>query len=244
MKPTISVITTAYNAQKHLQECINSVSYSELWPFDTTFEHIVFDDGSTDKTQEICERNKAHISYIRSDVNTGPSNGRNVAIQRAKGTYIYVLDADDIILKRSLHNYYKNLNNSSFSWAYSDFIEVDDHLSYQFNRDYFGSPVTNAQTMLNSVFNGEHYFTHNVMFTKELFDSVGGYDATLRLGEDMDLFIRFLISNKPPLYLPFVSHLYRRHLQNLTVEYKTAEHLNHIDFLKEKYNWSPLPNTQ
>lgn len=89
----VSVIVPIYNAQEYLEECIQSItnqSYQEL-------EIILIDDGSTDNSQQICEKYAAkdsRVVYVRKQ-NGGVSSSRNLGLDLARGEYVVFVDADD-----------------------------------------------------------------------------------------------------------------------------------------------------
>lgn len=89
----LSVIIPAYNVEKYIERCINSVLNQQL----KNIEIIVIDDGSKDKTSEICLKiceNNKNIVYKKVE-NGGCSAARNLGISIAKGKYIAFLDSDD-----------------------------------------------------------------------------------------------------------------------------------------------------
>jgi glycosyltransferase involved in cell wall biosynthesis len=88
--PLITVIIGAYNAERYLGEAIESV-LAQTHP---SFELIVVDDGSTDRTGEIAESYGDSVRCIRQ-ANGGMAAARNRAIPEARGSYLAFLDADD-----------------------------------------------------------------------------------------------------------------------------------------------------
>ncbi|MEW5802919.1 MAG: glycosyltransferase [bacterium] len=93
-EPGVSVITAVYNGEKYLAEAIESVLDQTL----PDFEYIIVDDGSTDKTPGIIKafvHLDSRINTIRIK-NSGYTNALNAALQIARGTWIAVMDADDI----------------------------------------------------------------------------------------------------------------------------------------------------
>lgn len=91
----ISVIVTAYNIEEYLSRCVDSLleqTYSNL-------EIILVDDGSTDKTGEICDKYAEKSDNIRviHQGNGGPSAARNAGVEIARGDYIGYVDGDDWI---------------------------------------------------------------------------------------------------------------------------------------------------
>ena len=94
----VSIIIPAYNAERCIERALNSIS-SQPYP-DNRMEVIVVDDCSTDATRSIVERFSAeHPSLVRlmsTPENSGsPAMPRNMALDIARGTYVFFLDADD-----------------------------------------------------------------------------------------------------------------------------------------------------
>ena len=89
----ISVIIPVYNVEKTLKRCVDSVLEQSY----VNIEIILVDDGSTDRSTEICERYAENFSNIRvlHQENSGPSEARNNGVKIAKGEYIIFLDSDD-----------------------------------------------------------------------------------------------------------------------------------------------------
>lgn len=93
--PEISVVMPVYNAEKYLNEAIDSVLNQTY----SSFELIILNDKSTDSSKAIIESYLAkdsRIVFIDKETNVGPANLRNEGFDLARGTYIALLDADDI----------------------------------------------------------------------------------------------------------------------------------------------------
>ena len=97
MTPKISVIIPIYNAETYVSRCIESV-------LDQTYcnwQMILVDDGSKDKSLEICQKYADvddRISVIHQE-NAGPGIARNTGIAKASGNYVVFIDSDDYIEK-------------------------------------------------------------------------------------------------------------------------------------------------
>ena len=97
----LSIIIPAYNCEKFLQDCIDSIfpQVDEPVNEDIGMEVILVDDGSNDDTGKICDQNSElnpRIRVIHQD-NKGVSAARNTGIKNAKGDWILFVDADDYI---------------------------------------------------------------------------------------------------------------------------------------------------
>ncbi|MEO6729075.1 MAG: glycosyltransferase [Candidatus Dojkabacteria bacterium] len=231
----VSIITASYNRKEYLKENIESVLALENDPLDIEIEQIIYDDASSDGTDELMSQ-YPHIKYIKGLENKGPSFGRNKAIEQSTGDYIFVLDSDDIILQRTIHHFVKAaLNNPQTDWFICDFIRVDKELRYKTQDDYYAWQFENTNAMLQSIFTGSTFIQHNVFFKKSLFIKAGGYAVERRMAEDLDLFVRFLINKSIPLTLPITSHLHRVHDSNLSIGVDKEKHLREVFIIHEKY---------
>ena len=93
MKPLVSILIPAYNAEKSIADTIQS-AIAQTWP---RKEIIVVDDGSTDRTAEVLRRFASKGITVVSTENQGLSAAVNHALQLSHGDYIQELDADDVL---------------------------------------------------------------------------------------------------------------------------------------------------
>lgn len=115
--PKISVIVPVYNAEKYLNRCIDSILAQTF----TDFELLLINDGSKDKSGDICDEYAAKESRIRvfHKKNGGASSARNVGLNNAKGEYICFCDADDFVEANWLYCF--SLNMSQYDMVVSGF---------------------------------------------------------------------------------------------------------------------------
>lgn len=96
MKETlVSTVVPVYNAERHLEKCIESICAQPLSPL----EIILVDDGSTDGSGALCEewaRKEPRIRVIHKE-NGGVSSARNAGIEVASGQFITFCDSDDYL---------------------------------------------------------------------------------------------------------------------------------------------------
>lgn len=93
MEPKVSIIVPVYNAEKSLARCVDSILNQEF----RDFELILMDDGSKDRSGDICDgyaRADARVVVVHKE-NSGVSDTRNQAIARARGTFLQFVDSDD-----------------------------------------------------------------------------------------------------------------------------------------------------
>lgn len=91
MKPEVSVIIPAYNAEAYLAETIESARAQTF----RSFEILVIDDGSSDNSADVAERFTPQVRVLRKK-NGGPASARNLGIRESSGKYIAFLDSDDL----------------------------------------------------------------------------------------------------------------------------------------------------
>ncbi len=106
----VSVLTTAYNGERFIEETIDSILDQSF----EDFEYIIIDDGSTDRTKEIIKKYKdKRIKYYYTGKNKGHLNLNNIinfGLSKCKGKYIARTDADDISLPHRLEKQVDYLN--------------------------------------------------------------------------------------------------------------------------------------
>lgn len=100
-QPIVSVYTCAFNAEKTIRRCIDSVLSQKC---DIDFEYIVYDDGSRDQTAaEILSYGKdKRLKPFRNGNNTGLATACNRALKDARGKYLIRVDADDELLPNAI----------------------------------------------------------------------------------------------------------------------------------------------
>lgn len=174
----VSVIVPFFNDGNYIDNCINSVKKQTH----KDIEIIIVDNHSTDtqslqKLEELDEDETLQIIYLGK--NGGPSVARNIAIKAASGEYILPLDADDLISPTFIEKALFYIKRESVDVVYSEIICFGEH-NFKPQRVEF-----NADLMLidNQVVNCG-------LYQKSLWEKIGGYDETLRVGlEDWDFWL-------------------------------------------------------
>src|SRR5882724_7245521 len=93
MKPLVSMIIPAYNAEEWIAATVQS-AIGQSWP---RKEIIVVDDGSRDRTAEVARRFASKEVVVVSTQNQGAAAARNHGLRLCQGDYIQWLDADDLL---------------------------------------------------------------------------------------------------------------------------------------------------
>lgn len=131
MRGQVSLIIPVYNVADYLQQCLNSVEAQDY----KHLQVIIVNDGSTDRSLEICEeyiRKHPQSWILINQNNAGLSAARNTGLLHATGEYIAFLDSDDwidsdfiSIMVKSAVDTGAEIVESGIRWCYSDTIRLD-----------------------------------------------------------------------------------------------------------------------
>lgn len=122
MNPMVSIIIPVYNAEKTIRRCVDSALNQEY----KETELLLVDDGSTDLSGRICDEyagKDPRVCVIHKE-NTGVSDTRNLAVDRARGTYLQFLDSDDWISSDATSLMVRAAEESGCDMVISDFYRV------------------------------------------------------------------------------------------------------------------------
>ena len=125
LSPLLSIVIPVYNEERYISRCLNSL-FSQTF---SSFEIIIVNDGSTDRTGEIItdfSSRDARISVINID-HKGAGEARNIGLANIKGKYISILDADD--------EYDPNMLTTLYSQAAADNLDIMVCRSERINGD-------------------------------------------------------------------------------------------------------------
>ncbi len=203
------MIIPAYNASAFIAETIRSVLDQEFDPL----ELIIVDDGSTDDTAAIVESfADPRITLIRQ-ANSGVSAARNRGLAAAMGEYVVFLDADDLILPGKLRAQLdlfdrfsrrkRRLEIINSGWH---LIDAEGQLLAEI-RPWETAPRLDTLIWLRM----KPVFPGALMLKREAVQAVGGFDASLKQAEDVDLVLRMAANGSKALWLKEATVLYRQH---------------------------------
>ena len=139
MNKLVSVIIPVYNAELWIENAIKNIigqTYSN-------WELIIVDDGSTDKSKEICKVYSERDSRIKliCKENGGPGSARNVGLDNIKGDYFIMIDSDDILYKDALETFIKKADDTNADVVISGYsvndISAEKTINYCVEREQF-----------------------------------------------------------------------------------------------------------
>ena len=199
-KDQISVVIPVHNRPHAIRRAIDSVLAQELYPD----EIIVVDDGSDDKTPYILESYVPKIQIVTQD-NKGVSAARNRGVEASTGRWIAFLDSDDEWERAKLQkqmSFMKRQANVRISQTEERWIR--NNMKVNPGKKYAKKSGNIFKSCLKTCIVG----ASTVILERSLFDEMGGFDESLTVCEDYDLWNR--IAAKYPI--PLLS-------QALTVKY-------------------------
>lgn len=201
----ISIIIPCYNDHQYVEQAVNSAINQTY----KNKEIIVVDDGSDKKTKEVLRNLEDKISLLITQDNQGQSKARNIGISRAKGQYIVTLDSDDFFEREfcaEALNAFKTIDDTILVSCYSKLIFENS------NEDIYqpsGGNINNV--LIKNVAMG------SVMFSKESWKHVSGYDEDMRDGfEDWEFYIRLLSNGGQVTIIKQPLFNYRKRLNSTT----------------------------
>ncbi len=171
----ITVITVCFNAEKHIEQTIKSVTAQK----DCDIEYIVIDGGSTDKTLNIIKQYQHKITEWISEPDKGIADAMNKGLALATGDYLMFLNADD---------YFQESNALAVATSYLgggkdvyiyDTIFMKESGGYRRHSGDFGKRIN---------FKGVCH--QGTLCKKSLFEKIGMFDISFKICMDYDFFMR------------------------------------------------------
>ena len=187
--PQISVVTSVYNGEAYLEECVDSILNQTF----KDFEYILLNNGSTDRTAEILNRYADPRIRIVHQENLGVPKSLNKGISLCQAEIVARLDADDYVHPQWLEKHFEYLNqNKDVVLCSSRFEELFDGKLFPQSFPFVenDSEIRKSLCFMNPI---PHSFT---TIRKNSILKAGGYDPKLIIAHDYDLWIRLLEDGK------------------------------------------------
>ena len=221
--PKFSVLIPVYNAEKHLQECIDSVEKQTC----QDFEIVIVDDGSTDHSGEICDTlSMVSLSEIRviHQSNKGQYWARREAILHSDGEYCIFLDADDFLYENALERIERIIDQYSADLIIYNLSYISDNGSIENCPNEFPEGMITKESLLSKICATS---TLNSLCIKACKRSIvsndlnfSNYGITVtRLGEDLLQSLPIIESSEKIYYLSEHLYYYRKNPESTTQKY-------------------------
>jgi succinoglycan biosynthesis protein ExoO len=215
-RPLVSIIMASYEAEDHIEQALRSVLAQSL----SDLEVIVCDDASRDGTIDrvaAVMRSDPRVKLVALAENGGPARARNRALDEARGAWVAIVDADDLLHPERL----ERLVAAAVHFGAD--IVADDLLIFDEER-------RTAGTLLDGRFRRPAALTPAVLvgdrgepalgYLKPMIrrSAIGDlrYDETVRVGEDFDFLFRLILGGARAWLVPEPWYLYRRHAASIS----------------------------
>lgn len=188
--PKFSVVISVYNKGDFIQRTLESVLNQTV----DDYEIIIVNDASTDHSDVILkELDSDKITYHCFETNQGAAAARNKGIKIATGTYIALLDGDDIWDSKYLEEISLLLEKFPNHKVFATAIRIQEHDGMRSSQYTFLNPDNKKHVSLDyfeSSLKNTLLTSSSTVIEKSVFKDIGYYDTAIKSGQDTDLWIR------------------------------------------------------
>jgi glycosyltransferase involved in cell wall biosynthesis len=208
MKPLISILIPAYNAEPWIADTIRSAT-AQTW---RNKEIIIVDDGSKDQTLSVARRFASKETSIVTQTNQGAAAARNKAFALCQGDYIQWLDADDLLsgdkIARQMETAEQCQSNRtliSCGWGYF----MRRPRKAKFVSTPLWQDLTPLEWMLRKWEKNLHMQTATWLVSRELTEAAGPWDSRLLGDDDGEYFSRVIARSEGIRFVSDAKVFYR-----------------------------------
>lgn len=228
----ISIIVPAYNAEKSICRCIDSILNQK----DVEFEVIIVDDGSSDGTAQLCQKYKelGNVKLITKE-NGGVSSARNEGLRHVEGEYVMFVDSDDYIADDLCYHLYEEIQQG-YDMVISSFKFIYEHALYKKER-YIGA---HERRIIDGSMSDKICDILEVglatppfarLYRRELIDDIWFVEG-VNVGEDVLFNIECYKKNIKILIIPYVGYYYIQTTGSITHTFKDDFHYQQLHLYK------------
>lgn len=239
----VSIIVPVYNCENDLNRCIDSI----LGQSYTNIEVLLIDDGSSDKSGQICDEYAKKDERIRvfHKENTGVSDTRNYGIHEASGELIQFVDSDDWIVKSMTEDLVKSMRSNNSDMVVCGYVRITKYM-HRKDKIWDKQGIYLNKDYVKNVLNDPTGYYYGVIWNKLykasiLRDNHLQFLGELNLGEDFTFNMQYLrfaetistISKRLYIYNYINTGSLSRY-SKITLEIQKKE-LNNREILFEEY---------
>jgi glycosyltransferase involved in cell wall biosynthesis len=208
MKPLVSILIPAYNAEKWVAATLQS-AIAQTWP---RKEIVLVNDGSTDRTAEVAQQFTSMGVVVVSTKNEGAAAARNQALQLSRGDYIQWLDADDLLAPDKIERQLAAAREGDsrrilFSCSWAPFYYRTRHTHVV--RNSLCEDLRPVEWLLRKMSENLHMQTATWLTSRELVEAAGLWDTRLLTDDDGDYFRRVVMASTGTRFVPDATVFYR-----------------------------------
>lgn len=239
----VSIVVPVYNAEKYLEQCLNSIQNQTY----KNFEVILVNDGSMDHSESICksfvEGDSRFRYFLKS--NGGASSARIFGLDHVRGDYITFIDADDWVDENHLEVLMNNIKENNSDMAVSSIKKFDNVSNFEFrvysnqekyllnynklNREEFLVILPKLIYASNS-----YKIAVSKLFKKELVTNIR-FDESIIYGEDLEFFFKLYLNINSISYVDEVTYIYRLHDESSSSKFGQLHMEQELAIYKKMY---------
>jgi len=232
--PAASIVITAYNAEHFIGASVRAALSQTC----ESIEVVVLDDGSSDRTGDICRAiDDPRLRYLRRP-RIGRCRALNEAVTAARGTYIAINDADDLSFPHRVQYTLDFLrSHPEVAFAGTGFVVTEvfrdsiTHAGTSLHSDH--GPATTVWPSKQAVYRQNLFINSTLMYPKSIWQRIGGYDEGLTNSEDYDFQLRAMQFGQAAL-LPEKTVLWYTNPHGFFKQKSKREHQRTIGSIKRR----------
>ena len=241
----ISVIIPVYNSEAYLNKCVDSILYQTI----SDIEIILIDDGSTDRSSQICDKYAKIDNRIKvfHNENIGLVESRKFGINIATSEYIFFLDSDDYIPQNALSKLQEAATDTNADIV-KGAMAIMDETGFQTNKwcyNLTSKATISGKDFIYNMIAKYFWCLAGTLIKKELF-----YNITypnISIGEDLIFMLQLAIRSAKVSYIDETVYCYIRHNSSMTnadnsINKVSYDKLNIAISLQHLVNSQPLDN--
>ncbi len=205
----VSIVIPVYNFEKHISRTLNSIINQPI--FDQC-EIRIINDGSTDKTEQICMKyvNKYNNIYLHNQFNQGVSVARNNGINQSLGRYILFLDADDFVVANFLSDDLIDIMQENYDVVmFSGYRANSDKNRYTINMQYRDAICSGKKVFAIPGNFGSGLYNRNLLIQNQIYFKKG-----IRINEDQVFSLQAMYVAKKIKTCHMFCYIYNKNLNS------------------------------
>jgi len=207
MRPLVSILIPAYNAEAWLSDTLRS-AIAQTWE---PKEIIVVDDGSTDRTLAVAQQFESNQLRVVTHKNQGAAAARNKAYSLCHGDYIQYLDADDLLapdkIARQMQIIAEVGKSCLLSSAWGRFLHRRSRA--KFIRTALWNDLSPREWLVRKMGQSLYMSDATWLVSRELTEAAGPWDSRLVVDDDGEYFSRVLLLSEGVRFVPEARVYYR-----------------------------------
>lgn len=209
MKPLVSILIPAYNAEKWLPDTLRS-ALAQTWE---RKEIVVVDDGSKDRTLSVARSFESDTVKVFTQMNQGAAATRNHAFKESRGEYVQWLDADDLLDPDKIARQVQTLGDSPnprtlLSGEWGRFLYRPNHA--KFIPSGLWCDLPKVEWLIRKMEENAYMQTATWLVSRQLTEAAGPWDSRLLGDDDGEYFCRVLKASEGVRFVSGAKVYYRR----------------------------------